>query len=51
MELTMDGEFNQSSFPNINTKNNQWNIAAIHAIWERGLEQDMCASSGSEEKR
>jgi hypothetical protein len=27
----------------INTKNNQWNVAIVHSIWERGLEKDICA--------
>ena len=27
----------------INTKNNQWNVAVVNSIWERGLEKDICA--------
>jgi len=27
----------------INTKNNQWDVAVVHSIWERGLEKDICA--------
>ena len=27
----------------INIKNNQWNVAVVHAIWERGLEKDIRA--------
>jgi hypothetical protein len=27
----------------INTKNNQWNVAVVHSIWERGLEKDIRA--------
>ncbi len=27
----------------INTKNNEWGVAIVHSIWERGSEQDICA--------
>jgi hypothetical protein len=27
----------------INTKDNEWNVAVVHSIWERGLEQDIRA--------
>ena len=27
----------------INTKDNEWNVAVVHSIWERGLERDICA--------
>lgn len=27
----------------INIKINQWNVAVVHSIWERGLERDICA--------
>ena len=27
----------------INIKDNEWNIAVVHSIWERGLEKDICA--------
>ena len=27
----------------INTKHNEWGVAAIHSIWERGSEEDICA--------
>jgi len=27
----------------INVINNQWNVAVVHSIWERGLEKDICA--------
>ena len=27
----------------INFKDNEWNVAAVHSIWERGLEKDICA--------
>ena len=27
----------------ISFKNNEWNVAAVHSIWERGLEKDICA--------
>ena len=26
----------------INTEHNQWNVAIIHSIWERGSEEDIC---------
>ena len=28
---------------NININNNQWNVAVVHSIWERGLEKDIRA--------
>ena len=27
----------------INAKDNEWNAAVVHSIWERGLETDICA--------
>ena len=27
----------------INFKDNEWNVAVVHSIWERGLEKDICA--------
>ena len=27
----------------INFKDNEWNAAVVHSIWERGLEKDICA--------
>jgi hypothetical protein len=27
----------------IKIKKNQWNVAVVHSIWERGLERDICA--------
>jgi len=27
----------------INLKDNDWNAAAVHSVWERGTEQDICA--------
>jgi hypothetical protein len=27
----------------INIKQNQWNLAIVHSIWERGSEEDICA--------
>ena len=27
----------------INSKDNEWNVAVVHSIWERGLEKDICA--------
>jgi hypothetical protein len=27
----------------INFKDNEWNVAVVHSIWERGLEIDICA--------
>ena len=27
----------------INFKDNEWNVAAVHSNWERGLEKDICA--------
>jgi hypothetical protein len=27
----------------INIKDNEWNVAVVHSIWERGLEQDIRA--------
>jgi hypothetical protein len=24
-------------------KDNEWNAAVVHSIWERGLEKDICA--------
>ena len=27
----------------INIKDNEWNAAVVHSIWERGLEEDICA--------
>lgn len=27
----------------INTKPDQWNIAIVNSIWERGSEEDICA--------
>ena len=27
----------------INVKDNEWNVAVVHSIWERGLEQDIRA--------
>ena len=27
----------------INIKGNEWNVAVVHSIWERGLEKDICA--------
>jgi len=26
----------------INFKDNEWNVTAVHSIWERGLEKDIC---------
>jgi hypothetical protein len=26
----------------INIKQNQWNVAVVHSIWERGSEEDIC---------
>ena len=27
----------------INFKDNEWNVAVVHSIWEHGLEKDICA--------
>ena len=27
----------------IDFKDNEWNAAVVHSIWERGLEKDICA--------
>ncbi len=27
----------------INTKDNEWGVAVVHSIWERGSEDDICA--------
>lgn len=27
----------------INTKDNEWGVAIVHSIWERGSEDDICA--------
>jgi hypothetical protein len=27
----------------INFKDKVWNVAVVHSIWERGLENDICA--------
>ena len=27
----------------INTKDNEWGVAIVHSIWERGSEEDICA--------
>ena len=27
----------------IDFKENEWNVAVVHSIWERGLEKDICA--------
>jgi hypothetical protein len=27
----------------VNIKDNEWNIAVVHSIWERGLEEDIRA--------
>ena len=26
----------------INTKDNEWGVAVVHSIWERGSEDDIC---------
>jgi hypothetical protein len=26
----------------INIKNNEWSVAIVHSIWERGSEEDIC---------
>jgi len=27
----------------INVKDDEWNVTVVHSIWERGLEEDICA--------
>jgi hypothetical protein len=30
-------------YRHINFINNEWNVAAVHSIWERALEKNICA--------
>lgn len=33
----------QMEHRHINTKDNEWGVAVVHSIWERGSEDDICA--------
>ncbi len=43
LKLRRKCDSEQMEHRHINTKDNEWGVAAVHSIWERGSEDDICA--------